>query len=89
MSIAADVAVWQGTILIAVNPLRRVPSPDMSDFVDHALNPEEPHPFAIAEVRACLPVPLDGCKREAVERFTGFGRQGWARDGIECPSRHG
>lgn len=40
----------QGTILIAVNPLRRVPNPEMSDYMDRPLNPETPHPYAIAEV---------------------------------------
>lgn len=41
----------QGTVLIAVNPLRRIPNPDMSEFMDRSLNPEAPHPYAIAEVR--------------------------------------
>lgn len=41
----------QGAILIAVNPLQIVPGPDMSEYMDHPLNPEAPHPFAIAEVR--------------------------------------
>lgn len=41
----------QGTILIAVNPLRRVPNPEMDEYMDRALNPEAPHPYAIAEVR--------------------------------------
>jgi len=34
-----------------VNPLQRVPNPDMADYMDHGLNPETPHPYAIAEVR--------------------------------------
>lgn len=42
----------QGTILIAVNPLRNVPNPEMSEYMDRSLNPETPHPYAIAEVRA-------------------------------------
>lgn len=40
----------QGTILIAVNPLRRVPNPEMSEYMDRPLNPDAPHPYAIAEV---------------------------------------
>lgn len=40
----------QGTILIAVNPLRNVPNPEMSEYMDRPLNPETPHPYAIAEV---------------------------------------
>lgn len=40
----------QGTILIAVNPLRKVEDPDMSEFMNRALDPESPHPYAIAEV---------------------------------------
>lgn len=40
----------QGTILIAVNPLQRVPDPEMSEYMDKSLNPEGPHPYAIAEV---------------------------------------
>ncbi|CAM9430839.1 unnamed protein product, partial [Hapterophycus canaliculatus] len=41
---------FMGTILIAVNPLRRLPDPEMGDFMDHSLDPEAPHPYAIAEV---------------------------------------
>ena len=41
----------QGTVLIAVNPLRRIPNPDMSEFMDCSLDSEAPHPYAIAEVR--------------------------------------
>ncbi|CAM9750268.1 unnamed protein product, partial [Ectocarpus sp. 8 AP-2014] len=41
---------FMGTILIAVNPLQRVPSPDMRDYMDKSLNPETPHPYAIAEL---------------------------------------
>lgn len=47
----------QGTILIAVNPLRKVEDPSMDDYMNRPLNPETPHPYAIAEVRAlCLGV---------------------------------
>ncbi|CBJ30507.1 conserved unknown protein [Ectocarpus siliculosus] len=41
---------FMGTILIAVNPLRRVPNPEMTDYMDRSLNPETPHPYAIAEL---------------------------------------
>ncbi|CAB1102969.1 unnamed protein product [Ectocarpus sp. CCAP 1310/34] len=40
----------QGTILIAVNPLRRIPDPDVSEYMNRSLDPEAPHPYAIAEV---------------------------------------
>ena len=40
----------QGTILIAVNPLQKVADPEMSDFMNRSLDPESPHPYAIAEV---------------------------------------
>lgn len=46
----------QGTILIAVNPLQPVPNPEMSEYMDKALNPEAPHPYAIAEVRRHQPM---------------------------------
>lgn len=42
--------VLQGTILIAVNPLQKVADPDMSEFMNRSLDPEAPHPYAIAEV---------------------------------------
>lgn len=42
--------ISQGTILIAVNPLRKVADPEMSTFMNHSLDPERPHPYAIAEV---------------------------------------
>lgn len=63
----------QGTILIAVNPLRRVPDPEMSEYVNRPLNPETPHPYAIAEVTAahCL------CSRSFVGQLRQpSGRQG-------------
>eukprot|EP00903_Cladosiphon_okamuranus_P006607 g6454.t1 len=41
---------FMGTILIAVNPLRNVPNPEMSEYMDRSLNPETPHPYAIAEL---------------------------------------
>ncbi|CAM9144262.1 unnamed protein product [Ectocarpus sp. 12 AP-2014] len=41
---------FMGTILIAVNPLRRVPNPEMTEYMDRSLNPETPHPYAIAEL---------------------------------------
>eukprot|EP00903_Cladosiphon_okamuranus_P011080 g10459.t1 len=41
---------FMGTILIAVNPLRKVDDPEMSDFMNRSLDPEAPHPYAIAEL---------------------------------------
>ncbi|CAM9653889.1 unnamed protein product, partial [Chrysoparadoxa australica] len=41
---------WMGTILIAVNPLRRLPEPEESVFMGVPLNPERPHPYATAEL---------------------------------------
>ena len=38
-----------GTVLVAVNPLRQTPDPRYSDYVDRPLDPEAPHPYAIAE----------------------------------------
>lgn len=43
-------ALRQGTILLAVNPLKAVPEPPLEDFMDRTLDPERPHPYAIAEV---------------------------------------
>ncbi|CAM9385107.1 unnamed protein product [Phaeothamnion confervicola] len=39
-----------GTLLIAVNPLRRLRDPPEAEFVDRPLNPDEPHPYAVAEL---------------------------------------
>lgn len=52
--LVADPRKPQGTILIALNPLRRVPNPDMSEYMDCSLNPEAPHPYAIAEVSCTM-----------------------------------
>lgn len=41
---------FMGTILIAVNPLRKVEDPRMEDYMNRSLNPETPHPYAIAEL---------------------------------------
>jgi myosin heavy subunit len=40
-----------GTVLISVNPLRTVVEPPMDAFINRPLDPEHPHPYAIAEVR--------------------------------------
>lgn len=54
----------QGTVLIAVNPLRRIPNPDMSEFMDCSLDPEAPHPYAIAEVHhPRRHIPSFSCER--------------------------
>ncbi|CAN0559189.1 unnamed protein product, partial [Ectocarpus sp. 12 AP-2014] len=37
-------------ILIAVNPLRRIPDPDVSEYMNRSLDSEAPHPYAIAEL---------------------------------------
>lgn len=42
--------LWQGTILLAVNPLKAVPVPPLENFMGQPLDPESPHPYAIAEV---------------------------------------
>ncbi|CAN0416363.1 unnamed protein product, partial [Ectocarpus sp. 12 AP-2014] len=41
---------WMGTILLAVNPLKAVPQPPIEDFMNRSLDPERPHPYAIAEL---------------------------------------
>ncbi|CAN0009897.1 unnamed protein product, partial [Phaeothamnion confervicola] len=41
---------FMGTLLIAVNPLKRLTDPPTSQFVDRPLDPESPHPYAIAEL---------------------------------------
>ncbi|CAM9621035.1 unnamed protein product, partial [Ectocarpus sp. 13 AM-2016] len=41
---------FMGTVLIAVNPLRRLEDPPMESFMNRPLNPETPHPYAIAEL---------------------------------------
>ena len=39
-----------------MNPLRKVADPEMSEFMNRALDPESPHPYAIAEVSGqCFP----------------------------------
>lgn len=54
VSCASTYVYLQGTILIAVNPLRPIPDPSADEYVDRPLNPETPHPYAIAEVRIQL-----------------------------------
>eukprot|EP00904_Undaria_pinnatifida_P007253 jgi/Undpi1/3658/HiC_scaffold_16.g07028.m1 len=41
---------FMGTILIAVNPLQPIPDPSADEYVDRPLNPDTPHPYAIAEL---------------------------------------
>lgn len=42
---------FMSCVLIAVNPLRSLPSPNMNDFSQHTLNSDTfpPHPYAVAE----------------------------------------
>jgi hypothetical protein len=39
---------YMGLVLLAVNPLRYLPQPSPNDFISKSLNPELPHPYAIA-----------------------------------------
>lgn len=55
---SAHLVFLQGTILIAVNPLQKVVDPEMSDFMNRSLDPEAPHPYAIAEVSFGFFFPL-------------------------------
>jgi myosin heavy subunit len=41
---------YMGTVLIAVNPLRKLPAPGFNEFVDLPQNSEKPHPYALAEL---------------------------------------
>lgn len=41
---------FMGTILICVNPLEKLQDPPSETFIDMPLNPQEPHPYAIAEL---------------------------------------
>lgn len=67
----------QGTVLIAVNPLRRVEDPPMESYMNRPLNPEMPHPYAIAEVRArwfiCSFIP------SFVHAVCDYAQRGWGR----------
>lgn len=39
---------YMGLVLLAVNPLKQLPQPHPQDFISKSLNPENPHPYAIA-----------------------------------------
>jgi hypothetical protein len=39
---------YMGLVLLAVNPLRYLPQPSPNEFIARSLNPELPHPYAIA-----------------------------------------
>ncbi|CAM9208802.1 unnamed protein product [Ascophyllum nodosum] len=41
---------FMGTVLIAVNPLRKISDPSMDAYMNRPLDPETPHPYAIAEL---------------------------------------
>ncbi|CAM9693790.1 unnamed protein product, partial [Sphacelaria rigidula] len=63
------------TILIAVNPLQRVPDPEMSEYMDKSLNPEGPHPYAIAEL-SYHQMRLGAGRREANQSIVVSGESG-------------
>ena len=39
---------YMGSILITVNPFFWLPEPAINEYVGKSMNPEKPHPFAIA-----------------------------------------
>lgn len=39
---------YMGLVLLAVNPLKQLPQPLPQDFISKSLNPDIPHPYAIA-----------------------------------------
>lgn len=41
---------YMGTVLIAMNPLQKIDSPDFIQFVNKPLDHETPHPYALAEL---------------------------------------
>ena len=41
---------YMGTVMIAVNPLISLPVPAITDYTDKPLNPNTPHPYALAEL---------------------------------------
>eukprot|EP00904_Undaria_pinnatifida_P007215 jgi/Undpi1/3623/HiC_scaffold_16.g06993.m1 len=66
---------FMGTILIAVNPLRKVADPEMSEFMNRALDPESPHPYAIAEL-AYHQMRLGAGRKEANQSIVVSGESG-------------
>jgi hypothetical protein len=44
---------YMGSVLIAVNPLEPIDMPELSQYIDTPINPEKPHPYAIAGI-SCL-----------------------------------
>lgn len=41
---------YMGTVLIAMNPLQKIESPSIAQFVNKPLDHETPHPYALAEL---------------------------------------
>ncbi|CAM9603433.1 unnamed protein product, partial [Sphacelaria rigidula] len=66
---------FMGTILIAVNPLRKVEDPEMTTFMNHSLDPEQPHPYAIAEL-AYHQMRLGAGKKEGNQSIVVSGESG-------------
>lgn len=43
---------YVANVLVAVNPLRKVPDPPIESFKDASISGNQPHPYGIAEVKA-------------------------------------
>jgi myosin heavy subunit len=60
---------FMGTVLISVNPLKRLADPAMDTFVNRPLDPEHPHPYAIAEVRCTYTCTVSTFTRSLYELY--------------------
>lgn len=76
-SLAGSPYTYAGTVLVAVNPLKRIPHPSMDAYKDAGFGTKSPHPYALAElayVRLCDPSPFAPNQTLVVSGESGAGK---------------
>ncbi|KAJ8600434.1 hypothetical protein CTAYLR_001409 [Chrysophaeum taylorii] len=76
-SLAGEPYTYMGTVLVAVNPLRKIASPEVEAYAGTGYGSQPPHPYAVAELayaRLCDPSPFAPNQSVVVSGESGAGK---------------